>query len=124
MKQKWLIVSMIVMGLGSSVVFGSDAQLAKLATKHVELTQKIVTEYKHKNCTSAIALTKELESGQKKLGSKVHNREISNLLKYLNLCVADMKKVLQKPYSNQNSHKLTDLSASLMEGNRYIAKTL
>ena len=124
MKRRWFILSMMVIGFGTSVVFGSDAQLVELAMKDVTLTQKIISEYKHRNSATAIVLAKELESGQKKLGSKIHNREIRNLLQYLNLCVSDMKKVLQKPYSRENSLKLSDLSASLMEGNQYIAKRL
>ena len=124
MKKRLLFVSVVMMGLGANVLFANNTQLAQLATKHVKLSQKMMKEYKHKNSTSAMALVRELESGQKKLGSKVRNRELSNLLKYLNLCVLDAKRVLKKPYSSQNVHKLSDLSASLMEGNRYIASAL
>jgi len=124
MKKRLLFVSVLMMGLGTNVLFASNTQLAQLATKHVKLSQKMMKEYKHKNNTSAMALIKELESGQKKLGSKVRSRELTNLLKYLNLCVLDAKRVLKKPYSSQNVHKLSDLSASLMEGNRYIASAL
>ena len=124
MKKRFLSTWIVMIGLGTSALFGNNTQLAQLANKHVKLSQKIMNEYKHKNNSSAMALVKELESGQKKLGSKVRNRELSNLIKYLNLCVLDAKKVLKKPYSRQNVHKLSDLSASLMEGNRYIAKAL
>jgi hypothetical protein len=124
MKKRLLITSVVWMALGTSSLFAGSNQLAQLASKHAKLSQKIVQEYKHKNSASAIALLKELESGQKKLGSKVHNREIANLLKYLNLCILDMKRVVKQPYSRKNIHIVTDLSASLMEGNRYIAKAL
>jgi hypothetical protein len=124
MEKRLLSVSLIWVVMGVSSLFAGSDQLAQLANRHAKLSQKIVQEYKHKNSASAIALIKELESGQKKLGNKVHNKEIANLLKYLNLCVVDMKKVVKQPYSRKNIHLVSDLSASLMEGNRYIAKAL
>jgi hypothetical protein len=122
MKKSFFFVSIII--LGANILFASNAQLAQLASKHVKLSQKIVQEYKHKNSASAMALIKELESGQKTLKSKVRNREISNLLKYLNLCVSDMKRVIREPYSSKNRGIVRDLSDSLREGNRYIARAL
>jgi len=110
--------------LCSTTLFGGGAQLAKLATKHVTITQKIVQEYRHKNSATVMTLIHELESGQKQIASNVDNREIKNLLKYLNLCVSDMKKVVKKPYSNRNINIVSNLSASLKEGNYYIAKAL
>ncbi|GEM_PF-4681681 len=124
MKRKHLFILCMMLGFGASSLFGSNAQLAQLASKHVKLSQKIMQEYKHKNSATAMALIKELEVGQKKLKSGVRSRELDNLLKYLNLCVVDAKRVLKKPYSSSNSKKLSDLSASLMEGNRYIARAL
>jgi hypothetical protein len=124
MGKKLLLVSIIIVGLGVNIVSASDAQLSQLAIKHIKLTKKIINAYKHKNSSFAMALTKELESGQKKLGSQVESRELTNLIKYLNLCVLDIKKVLKKPYSSQNVHRLSDLSGSLIEGNRYIARAL
>lgn len=124
MKKRLLKTVVCWMVAGSAVVSAGNTQLAQLADRHAKLSQKIVQEYRHQNSASAVALTKELESGQKKLGAKVRSREISNLLKYLNLCVVNMKKVVTQPYSRKNIHIVSDLSASLTEGNLYIAKAL
>jgi len=115
---------MTAMLLCSTTLFAGSAQLAKLATKHVTLSQKIVQEYRQKNSASVMTLIRELESGQKQIASKVRNGEIRNLLKYLNLCVSDMKAIVKKPYSSQNSNIVSNLSASLKEGNYYIANML
>jgi hypothetical protein len=118
------LLSIAAMLLCSTTLFAGSTQLAKLATKHITLSQKIVQEYRQKNSASVMTLIHELESGQKQIASKVHNGEIQNLLKYLNLCVSDMKAVVKKPYSSRNSNIVSNLSASLKEGNYYIAKML
>ena len=124
MKRKYLLTGLIGLMLGVETLMAGNSQLAALATTHVKLSKKILQTYSHKENKSTMALLKKLESGQKKLRHEVHNREISNLLQYLSLCVTDMKKVVAQPYSRKNSHIVSDLSASLAEGSRYIASSL
>ena len=98
-------------------------QLAQLASKQAKLSKNITHNYLHKHI-SVQALFKELELGQAQLKSTIKTPEISNLLKYLNLCVLNLKKVVNKPYNADNALLVSDLGASLSEGNHYIAQSL
>ena len=104
---------------------GNTAQMVQLAEKQGELSYTLVTAYKKKdNGNAALNVIKTLESSHSKLKSSNQNDEIDNLLAYLDICLKDLKVVVKKPYSRLNSQRVSDLTDSLLEGSRYIQKTL
>jgi hypothetical protein len=104
---------------------GNTEQMVKLAEKQENLSYTLVTAYKKKdNGNAALDVIKTLESSHSKLKSSNQNDEIDNLLAYLDICLKDLKVVVKKPYSILNSQRVSDLTASLLEGSIYIQKTL
>ncbi len=103
----------------------NSAQLVQLAAKQGKLSCTLVTAYKKKdNGNAALDVIKTLESGHSKLKSSNQNDEIDNLLAYLDICLKDLKEVVKQPYSRVNSQRVSDLTASLLEGSLYIQQTL
>jgi hypothetical protein len=122
-----ILSAVLVAALGTTGVMakGNTGNLLKLASKQETLSQNIVQAYKKQDRgSSAIALISALESGQMKLKSNIDNPELDDLLTYLKTCLNDLKTVVKKPYSTQNARLVGELSASLSEGSRYIAKSL
>jgi hypothetical protein len=125
MTRKIIVTALLIIGIWSTSALASTptSHLVKLASKQERLSRSIMKAYKTKS-PSTLTLLKDLESGQLKLKSNIHTPEIKNLLIYLNLCLRDLKQAVKKPYSTHNARLVADLSASLTEGNHYIAKTL
>ena len=127
MLRKIIISTLLTMSLSTTGVMAKNNtdHLVKLASKQEVLSQNIIKAYKKQdNGSSALAVIAVLESEHTKLKSNIRNAEIDNLLIYLNICLGDLKKVLQKPYSSQNAQLVADLSASLSEGSHYIGQSL
>ena len=127
MTKKLILSVVLITALGTMEVMAkSDTNnLLTLASKQEMLSQNIVQAYKKQDSgSSAIVLIDRLESGQMRLKSNIDNPEIDYLLTYLNTCLYNLKTVVKKPYSSENAHLVAELSASLSEGSRYIAKSL
>jgi len=122
---KSILTMIVILSLSTSTLFAKDTHLDSLVNKQQTLTKKIAQAYKTKAKKAHILSTvKDLEEGQKKLKKMaIHNSEINNLFVFLNICLKDMKILIQKPYSRENAQKVADLGASISEGSRYIAKS-
>ncbi len=95
---------------------------ADLAKQQEVLSQKIVTAYaQHKDISQVI---NRLEMQQNRLKDSIHDPEISNLLDFLQLCLRNIKTLNTQPHSAQNTQAVADLSTSIREGSRYIARSL
>jgi len=115
----------MAIALSSTAVYAqSNNQLVTIASKQETLSCTISKAYKRQDSSSLLSAIKTLESGQKQLKSQISNPEISNLLVYLNLCLKDLKTIVKKPYSSKNAQRVTELSASISEGSRYIVASL
>ncbi len=125
MTRKIVLSTLLLIGLvtTSSVANTQNTHLIELASKQEKLSKNIMQSYA-KDHASTLKLIQEFESRQNKLKSTIRIPEIVNLLKYLNFCVNNLKKVVKQPYNKDNARLVADLSASLSEGNHYIAQTL
>ena len=123
MTRKIIVTALLIIGLGTTAAVANTQHLVQLASKQEKLSHTIMKAYQSKS-PSTLVLLKDLESGQLKLKSNIHTPEIANLLKYLNLCLKDLKQAVKQPYSTHNARLVADLSASISEGNRYIARSL
>jgi hypothetical protein len=125
MIKKLILSALLLLGFTttSSVANTKNNHLIQLASKQEKLSKNIMQSYTN-NHSSTLKLIKEFESGQNTLKSTIRIPEIVNLLKYLNFCVDNLKKVVKEPYNRDNARLVADLSASLSEGNHYIAQTL
>jgi hypothetical protein len=113
------------LGTTGALATGESSALLKLVSKQEALSQNIIQAYKKKDRgSSALAMIDALESGHQTLKSSIDDPEIDYLLVYLKTCLNDLKSVVKQPYSPQNAKLVNDLSASLNEGNRYIARAL
>ena len=103
---------------------GNAKQLNTLAGNQQVLSIKIVKAYsKNNKSVNMMTTIKALEAGQVKLKKiAVRNAEINNLFVFLTICLDEMKVLIKKPYSAENAQLVADLSASISEGSRYIAK--
>jgi len=127
MFKKILFSTLLAIGLSTTgaIAKSNTDQLLQLAAKHETLSQNIIEAYKKQDRgSSALALIDTLESGQKRLKANIKDPEIDYLLVYLNSCLNDLKKVVKQPYSKTNAQLIATLSASIWEGNHYIAQTL
>ena len=99
-------------------------QLDTLAGKQQLLSTKVVKAYsKDDKSVNMMTTIKALEAGHVKLKKiAVRNSDIDNLLVFLTICLDEMKVLVKKPYSAENAQLVADLSASISEGSRYIAK--
>ena len=118
-------ISAILFALTLSVSFtfaGNAKQLNTLVGSQQALSAKVIKAYKNKS-TNIMTTIQALEAGQVKLKKiAVRNSEINNLFVFLTICVDEMKVVAKKPYSAENAQLVADLSNSISEGSRYIAK--
>jgi len=115
------------MGIGTTGIMAKNqsGNLVKLASQQEILSKNIMKAYgKKDNGMAALAVIQTLENGQMKLKSDIHNAEIDNLLVFLGVCLGDLKKAVQQPYTPDNVSVVADLSASISEGNHYIAQAL
>lgn len=123
--RKIILSSMVFVGL---VVTGAMAQgsgdLVRLASKQEALSQDIGKVYRMQDGSSLRTMIKSIKSGQKILRARVDNPELRNLLTYLNVCLNELEKVAQRPYTSMNAEKVLELSHSLSEGSRYIVASL
>ncbi len=108
----------------TSATAGKAKQLNTLAGNQQVLSSKIVKAYNKNNKSVNVMTTiKALEAGQVELKKMaVRNSEIDNLFVFLSICLDEMKVLVKKPYSAENAQLVADLSASISEGSRYIAK--
>ena len=116
---------LLAITLSTTGAFASNAkQLNILVGDQQVLSAKIVKAYGQKSKSVNMMTTiKALEAGQVKLKKiAVRNAEISNLFVFLAICLDEMKVLVKKPYSTENAQLVADLSASISEGSRYIAK--
>jgi len=122
---KSILTIVLTIILSTNLLAAKDTHLATLVTKQQTLTKKITQAYKKKAQKShLLSRVKDLEAGQKKLKKMaIHNSEINNLFVFMNICIKDMKVLIQKPYSRENAQKVADLGASISEGSRYIAQS-
>ena len=120
---KTISAILFALTLSISTTFAGNAkQLNALAGKQQALSVKIVKAYKNKS-TNVMPTVQALEAGQVKLKKiAVRNSEINNLFDYLTICLDEMKVLVKKPYSAENAQLVADLSDSISEGSRYIAK--
>ncbi len=123
MWKKIALTTVLTMAFGTTDIMANTAQMAKLASQQEILSHKVVLSYRKHDNAKLLAALHTLESGHMKLRSGTHNAEINNLLVFLDLCLNDLKKTVQKPYSAQNAQHVADLSDSLSEGNRYIEQS-
>ncbi len=123
MFKKIMISTVVAVSLSTASVSASTA-LANVASSQENLAHMVTKAYQSKNRTALLNTLKKLEAGHSKLVSKIHDRELKNLLTYLNLCLKDLEKISKSPYSRQNAKRVADLSSSLREGNHYILSSL
>jgi len=126
-----MMTKIIVAGMVSASVFsanlfadGLNEKVQQLATKQTELSHKVLKAYKVGDTSAALNIANELETSFKKLKTIKSNDETSNMLKYLSLCIQDIKNIASKKYSKENIDILDDLSASIQEGSLYIARNM
>jgi len=115
--------TLLLLGFSTTSAMANNTQLIELASKQESISKTITKNYKQ-NPSSTLKLLNQLESGHNTLKSTVHTAELSNLLTYLHICVKDLKQIMKQPYNSQNARLVADLSASLTEGNHYIAQAL
>jgi len=122
---KPILTIILTLSLFANILSAENTHLASLVSKQQILTKKITQAYKKKAKKSHIlSKVKDLEEGQKRLKKMaIHNSEINNLFVFLNICLNDIKILIQKPYSNENAQQVADLGDSISEGSRYIAKS-
>jgi len=124
---KILISALLLTGLCTTTIVakGNISELSKITSKHETLSKNLITAYSKKDKgASALTIIKTLESEQKTLKSHIKNPEITNLLTYLNMCIKDLKIIVNKPYSSKNAQKVAELSTSLQEGSHYIGQSI
>jgi len=127
MFKRVILSTILAIGLSATAALAGENSnyLLQLASKQERLSHNIVTAYsKRDRGTSVLAVVDALESGHSKLRSGIHNPDIAYLLVYLNHRLDDLRAVAKKPYSSQNARLVADISASLSEGSRYIARSL
>ncbi len=115
-----LIATVAYGTLGADVY--TSVSPAELAKEQESLSKKIVLNYAKKKDISRTL--DSIEHKQEMLKHKVNDPEIKNLLSFLNLCLNDIKRLSSKPYNHNNMQRIADLSNSIGEGSRYIAKEL
>jgi len=123
MFKKIIISTVVAVSLGITSASANTA-LAKVASSQENLAHMVQKAYRSKNKTALSDTIRKLEAGHAKLASNIHDRELKNLLVYLNLCLKDLEKISKSPYSRQNAKRVADLSSSLREGNHYILSSL
>jgi len=99
----------------------TKVSLINLAAKQESISKHIATDYKKQGLMSTI---KSLEAGQNQLKRDIHNPEVKNLMRFLDMCVNDLKVIATKPYSKQNAQRVSELGESLREGHHYVLLAL
>ena len=107
-----------------NIALYANGNLARIATEQEKLAQNILNIYKSKDKKKLLITIRKLENGHAKLSSHIRNRELKNLLVYLDLCINDLEKLSKNPYSRRNADRVAELSDSLREGNHYILSSL
>jgi hypothetical protein len=113
------IILVLAFGAMSTLYADTTASLAK---QQELLSQKLIAGYTgHRDISGTIDT---LEEKQNKLNSGVKDPEIKNLLKFMNICIKNIKHISNKPYSHSNRQRIADLSISIGEGSRYILNNI
>ena len=123
MFKKVMISAILTVSLFTTFA-AANTTLANVASSQEKLAHMVTKAYQSKNRTALLSTIRKLEAGHSKLASKIHDRELKNLLVYLNFCLKDLEKISKSPYSRQNAKRVAELSSSLREGNHYILSSL
>ena len=108
------------------------AKLINLAGKQRMLSQRVAKNYfyvaKGSNKSSA---SKQLEKSltdfartQRKLKKTINDKEIVNLIDFVDMSLEEFRDILKAKYSLDNGIIILDLSESMLEGSDYIVKAL
>jgi len=87
-----------------------------------EITQQLFSDYLSGYDTHNVI--KHLRHTQSMLKRSIHDPELNNLLKYLDVCLKDLSRSVAKPATEANAHHVDDLLKAITEGNLYIIDTL
>ena len=112
----------LMMGVGFQANASTTANPVDLAKEQEALSKKIVAAYSQKQDISGVI--ERLEQRQLELKDNIHDPEISNLLDFLQLCLDNIRQISAEPHSIDRRELLADLSSSIGEGSRYIARAL
>ncbi len=116
-------IGLFVAYVGGTHLFAYN-DLAHIASEQEILAHKIVKAYRSNNQKAFVTAIRKLEAGHATLASNIHNRELKNLLVYLDLCLKDLEKLSKAPHNRTNAGRIAELSDSISEGNRYILSSL
>ncbi len=113
---------MITATLGANAGTGASDTPANLAKQQVLLSKKLVSNYvQNKDISKTIT---KLENKQNKLSRQIQDPELNNLLKFMNICLNNIKTLSVKPHNHSNRQRIADLSSSIGEGSRYILNSI
>ena len=97
-----------------------EANLDELLKKEKSLYLLIQAKYeKRMNVSKELIQLQKIDS---ELNAIKFNKEITDLLAYLDLCFHELKKVVRTPYSLQNAEIISDLGIAVDEGSRQIMR--
>ena len=107
-------------------------KLIDIAGKQRMLSQRVAKNYFYiANGLNTIKAKKQLkrslvdfEKTQKRLDSAIDNREIRNLIYFVDMSLDEFKVIIQEKYSLDNGVIVLDLSESMLEGSDYIVQAL
>ncbi len=107
-------------------------KLINIATKQRMLSQCIAKDYLYLHNNIAMSKTKkELQVSLKKffkshkiLVHSIKDKEIKNLLAFVELSSNDFNQTIHKPFTLDNAQLILDLSESMLEGSQYVVDSL
>ena len=110
----------------------TDNQLLNLAGKQRMLSQRIAKDYIYiGNNIATTRANKQLQESMnrfmmahKKLHASIQNKEINNLLTFVELSSSDLKDILSDEFTTYNAQLILDLSESMLEGSQYVFNSL
>ncbi len=115
------LTTICVLATVTAEASSTHVTLINLAKKQEIMSKHIEADYKKQGLMSTI---KNLEIGQNQLKKDIHNPEVKNLIRFLDMCVNDLKVLAKKPYSKQNAQRVSELGESLREGHHYVLLAL
>ncbi len=118
--KKVLGTALLALALGSAGAWAKPA--IELARDNQKISQQILLGYV--NGRDDHSMLKRLIQTQQALKSSVDTPELQNLLEYIDLCIVDLKRSIQEPFSTSNAEHLNDLIHSINEANHYIIRTI
>ncbi len=110
----------------------SEEQLVNLAGRQRMLSQRMARDYfyvgKKVNTSNARRQLKKSLADFKKmqefLNDTIEDKEIKNLIAFVNMSLDEFISISNKPYSAENGALIVDLSESILEGYNYIVNAL